>query len=149
MDKKVVFCLENDRVFLDLIKKSLKANYIVLCADDLRSAYNILVKRKDEVDLILLDIMIPIDGLFDISQAKGGVISGILFFEEKIAKEIYEGKRIPPTIFITAFKDQENLNVLGKYESVKGVISKRNLSPSCDSLEYEIQKILKVNGVTS
>jgi len=107
-----------------------------------RQAKNYLKDNPGRYKLIILDSMMPSEGLFDedeanrdevIGDTKGGLLTGFFFFEK------YIRPRKIPTVIFTAYTDidevQKFMNDEQNKSLIRGLIRKRDLHP-LDFLNY-------------
>jgi len=104
-----------------------------------RQAKNYLKDNPGKYELIILDSMMPAEGLFEevpenrVRDTKGGLLTGLIFFEE------YIRPRKIPTVIFTAYTDidevQKFMNDEQNKSLIRGLIRKKGLHP-LDFLNY-------------
>ncbi len=60
--KKSILVVDDEEINRDIMSAILENDFIVLQADDGKAALNILYKEEHKIDLVLLDIFMPMDG---------------------------------------------------------------------------------------
>ncbi len=121
MSKNILF-IEDKLVDLSDFVEALEKYGKVYKAIGVRQARNYLSKHPKEInfDFIILDIMMPPEGLYELDQSEDGKATGILFYHDYIdIKDI-------PTIAFTAHDNDILLDSFYRNNSnVIGIIKKR------------------------
>ena len=60
--KKTILVVDDEEINLDIMSSILKDDFNVLTAKDGKEALDILYKQEEKIDLVLLDIFMPMDG---------------------------------------------------------------------------------------
>ena len=85
--------------------KNTTTNYVVKFISNIDEALDYFSSQQDDIDLLILDIMMPIGNYLNSSSAQDGLRTGICFYE-KIRKENSE---IPIIIFTNVPEKSEIL----------------------------------------
>lgn len=132
-NKKLIFAVDDDKTILISITHLLKLNnYETVSTTDPHKAINLFNKFNDEIDLVLLDIMMPdIDGY-------------------TLSKQIREINKLVPIIFVTALEPKQIFyNIPKNYvlevnDFITKPFEKEVLLPKIEILikKYELEKQL-------
>ncbi len=136
--KQTIFFLENDPEFRERAVAVLRQEYEVLTAEGVREGWNVLEKDKERIKLLLLDIMMTTDEMFDVAASQGGLLSGVLFYE-KVKEKIYNNQNMPTVVFVTALK----VVPIEKFPPNYNLISKHYMGANLNELLGKINVILK------
>ena len=85
MKKKILLIDENVLDYENDINV-LKTEYDVEAIGYIDTASYLLLEKKIKYDLIVLDIMMPTFGLFDLKETSDGLKTGLVFYEKKLKK---------------------------------------------------------------
>ena len=145
-----IFLMDNDFDFRFRAKQVLKrANYNVITADGVIDGFDILNENRRAMDLLILDIMMPVDYVFDLGEARGGLLTGAIFFRDKVCEEIYKNEAVPPVLFLTAIGSELEKDVKDLLKDVGGeilFIQKQNLAPDLRELLPKVKNLLENQG---
>lgn len=121
MSKKTVLYIEDTGDFREFHKSILEEDgFRVIECESARMAIFNAKKYKEEINVILLDIMMPHEDLFKEEESKKGFKTGILLIDE-INK--VTGKKLPIVVY-TAVTNKEIIDELNTKKQIKKIFRK-------------------------
>jgi len=138
MLNKVILLAEDDLLLRGIMKELLENDYIVEVANDAKETLEKLRQLK-KLDLIVLDIMMPLAGAFDDSE--GGMNAGIRILEFIRAESSPERLRKLPVLCYTVRASENKIRTRLEELGVSSIIAKGDQTP--EEIIAEIKKLTK------
>jgi CheY-like chemotaxis protein len=122
----MILIIDDERYRMSMMKKNLEGyGYDVTLIDSLEDATNFIHNNSGIIDVIILDIMMPWNSLFNKDDAEFGLVSGYLFYKDIIRKTY--GYNIPVIVY-TAINKPNVLNELTKEKNCKVLLKPDRIS---------------------
>ncbi len=115
---KILFIDDDIRSQIDTLDILKMEGFDVVYASHIKEAITLAEKYNNSISAIVLDIMMPTQGIFSLQETQGGRRTGILLYQK------YLKPLLPniPVIVLTALTDQSILSEIRKELCVKSIL---------------------------
>jgi CheY-like chemotaxis protein len=137
-DLKMILFVDNEPRRMEVYLEEFRLpehNYHIEIMTDIDSALDFFEEKHDKIELIILDIMMPVSSRLEKTKVNGGLRTGIAFYQK-----IRETNKDLPIIFFT---NVSNLNNKEVEQEIHNNPKKIKLLQKVDTLPYQLVKEVK------